>query len=798
MDRFSWFAQPLPHTLASPSVRADSDARLMEEEQREREVMPRSKYGPVGLKPLPVVLGGRERYGGHTHPRTNTLQLELAIEESLVYRKHTQLSCQIPGAPKSTFLMVFSPDGSRVASTHGDHNIYVTEVKTGACICTLEGHPRTPWCVAFHPAHNNIVASGCLGGEVRVWDLKGGSEVWTTEKNTVIASLAFHPTDQVLVIATFNELYFWDWFQPKPFARITTADEREKIRYVKFDPLGHKLITGIANSPPVDRPPPLLPDRPPPHPSWWARGGGGMERERELQQRAEEAMMSTLGILPLHSHTSRVDRGTDPVNRQQSNGGSRSSYELWPPHSSARRMCRRLMAEYRERMRLQSRGSGGGSSGGSGGGGETRGTSGYEPPDYLRPYQRQLDPELREFRMHQVYNDPYLYNRYSNTDRHHSRSSSTANGPSDTNEPSDSTQSGRRREENPDQVVGRTHIMFQRFEPNMFDGGSEHNTRTTEDEDGPNHNNNNNNSNDDDDDEEEEEDSSQHPPRPPRPHAPPPRFTSSCWGYFCGDGSTGVHTHCGRGGARDTLNNDTTPDSPQDSTGGGGDDGSTGSESQHRSSDGEATGESTTSITTTTTSPITPPDADDATTPTTINNPTTTTNDTPTTTIVSTTAAVPTTEDDLATPGPSGLCSRVRRVSQNSDTEEGVTDNPSSSTPSLTFDDAQNAVRSIVKNVNEMIKEAMENRVEWWEDGPETRRKELICIALEDLWPQLVSLEKSFCPTRDDLERAGVIEPLTTLECSPLSSEDDDRPTETRWPSPPPASSHRQVTTVII
>lgn len=60
--------------------------------------------------------------------------------------------------------------------------------------------------------------------------LQGGSEVWTTEKNTVIASLAFHPTDKVLVVATFNEIYFWDWFQPHPFTKISTADEKEKIR----------------------------------------------------------------------------------------------------------------------------------------------------------------------------------------------------------------------------------------------------------------------------------------------------------------------------------------------------------------------------------------------------------------------------------------------------------------------------------------------------------------------------------------------------------------------------------------
>ncbi|XP_050704651.1 activating molecule in BECN1-regulated autophagy protein 1B-like [Eriocheir sinensis] len=232
------------HASAQPENPMDD--MFLEGKMEVGEEVRRQCHDPM-LAPTPVLLARREVPA--RHPRATTTQLHHISEEMLVYRKHNLLSCQLPGSPKSTFLMVFSPDGSKVASTHGDHNIYVSEVNTGQCICTLEGHPRTPWCVAFHPASNEIVASGCLGGEVRVWGLKGGSEVWTTEKSTVIASLAFHPTDKVLVIATYNEIYFWDWFQPQPFTKICTADEKEKVRYVKFDPLGHKLITGSPTCP---------------------------------------------------------------------------------------------------------------------------------------------------------------------------------------------------------------------------------------------------------------------------------------------------------------------------------------------------------------------------------------------------------------------------------------------------------------------------------------------------------------------------------------------------------------------
>ena len=59
----------------------------------------------------------------------------------------------------------------RVASTHGDHTVRVSNIQTGKCTHVLTGHPRTPWCVAFHPGSDELVASGCLAGEVRIWDL---------------------------------------------------------------------------------------------------------------------------------------------------------------------------------------------------------------------------------------------------------------------------------------------------------------------------------------------------------------------------------------------------------------------------------------------------------------------------------------------------------------------------------------------------------------------------------------------------------------------------------------------------
>ena len=81
-------------------------------------------------------------------------------------------ACNLPGTPRCTFLVSFSPDHKLVASSHVDHCINISRLSTGEHIQTLTGHPRSPWCVTFHPSSNEILASGCLGGEVRVWDLQ--------------------------------------------------------------------------------------------------------------------------------------------------------------------------------------------------------------------------------------------------------------------------------------------------------------------------------------------------------------------------------------------------------------------------------------------------------------------------------------------------------------------------------------------------------------------------------------------------------------------------------------------------
>lgn len=64
--------------------------------------------------------------------------------------------------------------------------------------------------------------------------VQGGSEIWNADSRTVIASLAFHPFERLLVIATYNEIHFWDWSKSQPFAVTATKTDKEKVRCVYF------------------------------------------------------------------------------------------------------------------------------------------------------------------------------------------------------------------------------------------------------------------------------------------------------------------------------------------------------------------------------------------------------------------------------------------------------------------------------------------------------------------------------------------------------------------------------------
>ncbi len=104
----------------------------------------------------------------------------------------------------------------------------------------------------------------------------------------------------MLVIATSNEIHFWDWAEPAPYFKVSTKSDKEKVRYVKFDSVGHNLITGIANL----------------HPSGGSGGGSSgngnyyYHRSERLRRRNQDYAQNSSRDRPIYMGVRRI--GGDP------------------------------------------------------------------------------------------------------------------------------------------------------------------------------------------------------------------------------------------------------------------------------------------------------------------------------------------------------------------------------------------------------------------------------------------------------------------------------------------------------
>lgn len=145
--------------------------------------------------------------------------------------------CPLVPPPRSTIAAAFSADGKTLASTHGDHTVKIIDCQTGRCLKVLSGHRRTPWVVRFHPVHPEILASGSLDHEVRLWDANTAECIGSRDFYRPIASIAFHAQGELLAVASGHKLYIWHYNKKAPTnSPVIVLKTRRSLRAVHFHP----------------------------------------------------------------------------------------------------------------------------------------------------------------------------------------------------------------------------------------------------------------------------------------------------------------------------------------------------------------------------------------------------------------------------------------------------------------------------------------------------------------------------------------------------------------------------------
>ncbi|KAK8944354.1 hypothetical protein KSP39_PZI008234 [Platanthera zijinensis] len=157
--------------------------------------------------------------------------------------------CPLLPPPRSTIAAAFSSDGRTLASTHGDHTVKIIDCHTGSSLKVLSGHRRTPWVVRFHPLYPEILASGSLDHEVRIWDAHTADCIVSRDFYRPIASIAFHAQGELLAVASGHKLYIWNYNRRGETSSPTIVlKTRRSLRAVHFHPHGSPfLLTAEVN-----------------------------------------------------------------------------------------------------------------------------------------------------------------------------------------------------------------------------------------------------------------------------------------------------------------------------------------------------------------------------------------------------------------------------------------------------------------------------------------------------------------------------------------------------------------------
>ncbi|XP_015892148.1 uncharacterized protein LOC107426465 isoform X2 [Ziziphus jujuba] len=203
----------------------------------QREISPTTKYAPARQRGE----ASKRKVGSLTGPKSERARdarrglISWVEAESL--RHLSGRYCPLMPPPRSTIAAAFSPDGRTLASTHGDHTVKIIDCETGSCLKVLSGHRRTPWVVRFHPLYPEIVASGSLDHEVRLWDANTSECIGSRDFYRPIASIAFHAKGELLAVASGHKLYIWHYNKRgEPSSPTIILKTRRSLRAVHFHP----------------------------------------------------------------------------------------------------------------------------------------------------------------------------------------------------------------------------------------------------------------------------------------------------------------------------------------------------------------------------------------------------------------------------------------------------------------------------------------------------------------------------------------------------------------------------------
>ena len=175
---------------------------------------------------------------GAGHPYEEPPQGELFVWDvarRLPIRKLTEQGSN------TTIAVDFSPDGSRVATAHGDGTVHLWSVSTWKILHTFREHRGIVTCLRFSPDGVHL-ASGGKDGSVRLWDLsERRAKALIRSRGTPVISVAFSADGKLLAYGGLDmSATVWSVDSEIQLGRFLGS--RDRISSVGFTPDGRQVV----------------------------------------------------------------------------------------------------------------------------------------------------------------------------------------------------------------------------------------------------------------------------------------------------------------------------------------------------------------------------------------------------------------------------------------------------------------------------------------------------------------------------------------------------------------------------
>ena len=113
------------------------------------------------------------------------------------------------GHTGSVYSVVFSPDGTQLASTSWNGPIHLWDIATGQEVRRFEGHTGTVSSVVFSQDGAQLI-SGAYDGTIRLWDVATGQEIDQLDHKYIVLSIAISGNERLIASAGEGGLRLWD------------------------------------------------------------------------------------------------------------------------------------------------------------------------------------------------------------------------------------------------------------------------------------------------------------------------------------------------------------------------------------------------------------------------------------------------------------------------------------------------------------------------------------------------------------------------------------------------------------